>query len=594
MPTLLPSPVFRWFVPAQNGTGLVPAAGYKAKFYSAGTTTPKAIYDVDGTIYPSPSHIATLNSEGYAGIKLGPGSYKLVVTTAADAEVYTQDNINGDGSFGTGFVETVQPTAVAPTFGPNGLAALDTGTNRFTWCAGYWEVGDGGHGFFWNETSADADNGGYIIASSFDPTKRWFRIPDEDGAVRAASFGYIGTKTGNLTDELQSACSYAYSYGYKLLIGPGNVATVGTESPTLSIYAPEFYLEPGSMFTSNGTMTTVLFNGIVTGSREQHFSGCGYAFETNQEDDHPEWVGGFPTGSAAGNATAFALWLASDAGAYTLPPGDWEWSGSSAAFPYPTVPFTMLGSINPTSGENIPTGYYGTDTSRIRANQILLTSGPTITGIGGDAVVVGDVVVTGGMSATESISTDSHVNADGDVSAGLGASGRLTGRVGVSSQRYVAAGMGYVNITPANTSGTSPEVLATISILANALQNAGDRLEIKAKGYFQGASAQGKAIWLKIGALAITDSAEFGSMEDGEFHMECEILLTAPGTAAITNRLFWRDVFTSTTGFAMSYNASTVSVDFTANQSLTLNAQALVSGTIYFRSMSIDSFPAYA
>jgi hypothetical protein len=73
----------------ENGT---PYAGGKIYTYEAGTTTPKDTYsDYDGLV-PHANPII-LDSAGRATIRLGEGAYKFVVTNAADAAVWTQDNI---------------------------------------------------------------------------------------------------------------------------------------------------------------------------------------------------------------------------------------------------------------------------------------------------------------------------------------------------------------------------------------------------------------------------------------------------------------------------------------------------------------------
>lgn len=269
MSVLMPSPVFRWFVFA--GSNLVPAAGYKVNFFAGGTSispgNAKTIYtDTFNTPYPSPSNQAVLDSEGKAQIYLGSGLYLMQITDPLGSQVYTEDYIQGGGNFGTGFVDVVNNLSGSY---PNNLPACDTNANRYTWVAGYYAPGDGGNGFFMNQTSGQADDGGYCIASTFDTNKKWFLIPNEIGIVNAAAFGCIPSNTVNRTSNLIAADAYALTQGAQLVIAT-NVDSDLTEEDTDIILNGTVTLTSGVQiirgnprFTSNGGSATLKFNRLV-------------------------------------------------------------------------------------------------------------------------------------------------------------------------------------------------------------------------------------------------------------------------------------------------------------------------------------------
>lgn len=597
MPVLMPSPVFRWFVPAQDGSGLVPAEGYKAKFYSAGTATPKTIYDPDGTPYPSPSNVATLNAEGYADIWLGSGGYKLVVTDPDDAEVYTLDNIFGEGNFTSGFVDTVIATDDPPT---NGLAQVDTSANRFTWCAGYWQKGDGGHGFFWNETSSAPDDGGYVIASTFDTTKRWYRVPDEDGAVRAASFGYIGTIADNFVDNLLAACAYCQSYNKTLKIGAGSNAYLDYPYADLSLYAPQIVLEAGSMLTGAGSLTTIHFQGKVSGTREPHWQNADAVMELEQVSDSPEWFG---ASTASDNTAAFGKWFASqpNGGTFILPPGTWPYSNTTS-FPYPTIPFILYGTIDATTGSDIPPGEYWPDASRVRLNQILfkdgqtLTSGSSSVGLDGDLAVDGDVSATGSLSAVGQVLATGSVISDSSIGAGAGAGGgSFYAKAGTSSSNYRMGGQLSYWYDPSgiSTSGTSETDLKSYTLPANAMGTAGDRIVVRGHGVVSGsATGRSRRFRLLVGASEFQDITVAGS-SFAYWEVEAIFYYIDSSTLGASVRLM-----TDLTGLDVgSRGPSTVQVSahaltFTTTNVIQFKATANVSGAVTQHAMFVDYYPA--
>lgn len=86
--TLIPSPKFA--PPDNNGN---PLPGGKLTCYLAGTTTLQNTYSDSGLTTPNANPVI-LDSSGRATIYLTPGaSYKFVLTTSADAAVWTQDNV---------------------------------------------------------------------------------------------------------------------------------------------------------------------------------------------------------------------------------------------------------------------------------------------------------------------------------------------------------------------------------------------------------------------------------------------------------------------------------------------------------------------
>lgn len=97
MARISPTPKFRAL--DSNGD---PLAGGKLYTYEAGTTTPKTTYtdNSEGTANANP---VILDSDGYANVWLGAGSYKFVLDDANDVNIYTVDNIEGDAATSTSY-----------------------------------------------------------------------------------------------------------------------------------------------------------------------------------------------------------------------------------------------------------------------------------------------------------------------------------------------------------------------------------------------------------------------------------------------------------------------------------------------------------
>jgi len=92
MATIAPQPKLQFF--DANGDPLV---GGKLYSYIAGTTTPQATY-TDESGATANTNPVILDSRGEASVWFGAGTYKLKLTTAADVDVWTVDNIGSDVS----------------------------------------------------------------------------------------------------------------------------------------------------------------------------------------------------------------------------------------------------------------------------------------------------------------------------------------------------------------------------------------------------------------------------------------------------------------------------------------------------------------
>jgi hypothetical protein len=98
--TISPDPRLQFF--ANDGSFLV---GGKLYTYAAGTTTPLATYTTSTGLIANTNPVI-LDSRGEASVWLTSSKYKFVLKTAADVEVWTQDQLQGyanaDGSNATG------------------------------------------------------------------------------------------------------------------------------------------------------------------------------------------------------------------------------------------------------------------------------------------------------------------------------------------------------------------------------------------------------------------------------------------------------------------------------------------------------------
>lgn len=88
MATLTPSVKQQFF--DANGD---PLSGGKLYTYAAGTTTPLATYTDSGAGTPNTNPIV-LNSRGEANVWLGSAAYKFKLTTSAEVEIWTVDNVS--------------------------------------------------------------------------------------------------------------------------------------------------------------------------------------------------------------------------------------------------------------------------------------------------------------------------------------------------------------------------------------------------------------------------------------------------------------------------------------------------------------------
>lgn len=493
-----------------NQIGLRPNIGGTVTFSAAGTTNAQAVFtDPQLTVpYPSHSNVVSLNSWGYAVIYLSPIAYKYVEADSFGNPVFYQDNFNGGTSFGsTGFADNIAD-----------LKLVDTNTDEFIYVAGYYTPGDGGEGSFYNKTSSTADDGGYAIQSTFDPSKVWFRIPDEDGNVRAASFGFIPSNAGDQTAQLMAADAYAASIFARLLIQGGGAATVNTMT-FVSRYVSH---AANGVFNSAATLK---FNGTYEADSEEKFGPLVTVVFSTSQVSYATWFG-FNTASPD-NTTVAARWVAAGGGTLILPPDAWNYANPTT-FPWPQVPVILQGTLVGTS-VTYPVGLRLPDLSNIRLNKIILQNGIILgnfstTGfqVNGDFNVTGNQTVVGSILA-QIISSNTTLNAQTNVIAGLnveagtnGSGGYLLAQAGVGSQYFKASGrfppvLGAGNTTiPANTLiaiGDSLSCVITGSIISGTsilnVQVAFGSLNLSSGPLFAGLKS-GAAHWVAIVNIRVT------------------------------------------------------------------------------------------
>lgn len=480
------SGMFQPVVLDSNGR-VIPAAGYKAKFYEAGTDIPKAIYtDPENLVpYPTPSNIAYLDATGKSLIYLGIGGYKLVLTDPNDVPVagYTIDNIVGNGAFGTGFVNSFED-----------LKDVNTTIFPYVYIGGYYESGDGGHGMFYNKASVTPSDGGYVQDSDFDPTKKWFRIPDENGAVRSASFGAIGTATA-MTNEMLAASAYANTNNLSLLVNrPVKLGTM-----TMLPRWVEFVLN--AKIVPDGT-ATVTFRGVVSAPDWHIFDTTGGTLNvvfSDQQVSNPYWFGAAPSTSywavnAANNAAAFARWLAAGGGFFVLPPGNWPHAGVFT--PSNTKPTRFDGQILDGAGpvvqvyrgQNYPGAYSMIRVGRVATRTVTLDNNTTLYGSGAYTIVAGGAL---------------NVTGDLDIQGGV-----AKGRMGTGTASYRIGGVigGYASSGTGAPFGSDAYAnVFSMPIPAGSVSENGDAIDLYVAGSAYGnfSSAYG-FVGITLGGVSVT------------------------------------------------------------------------------------------
>jgi len=120
---LSPLPKMQFF-----STAGVPLVGGKLYTYAAGTTTPLATYTSQSGATANTNPII-LDSRGEANVWLSSAAYKLKLTTPADVEIWTVDNVGSGELFGTSqFLSSVS--------GSDTITAIVTSPNFTAYAAG--------------------------------------------------------------------------------------------------------------------------------------------------------------------------------------------------------------------------------------------------------------------------------------------------------------------------------------------------------------------------------------------------------------------------------------------------------------------------
>lgn len=121
---LAPQGPFRAF--DDNGD---PCASCKLYTYEAGTSTPKTTYTTQTAATPN-ANPTILDSDGYAHVWMGDGSYKFILKDASDATIWTLDNLSGSeiGGFGDEVVALSSSTSITTAYENNLIVATSSPT----------------------------------------------------------------------------------------------------------------------------------------------------------------------------------------------------------------------------------------------------------------------------------------------------------------------------------------------------------------------------------------------------------------------------------------------------------------------------------
>ena len=218
MANLFELPRALWIDSAGN-----PLSGGKLYFYEAGTSTALDTYS-DNALTSANANPVVANASGYWGaIYLKAQSYKVILKTSADVEVWSQDNVHGSPNV----AGTTNILHVATIAAMTALAKSQLSANQQIVVGGYTAIADGGGGtFYWHSGSSTTADEGTVFAADEGGTGRWKRI--FSGPINVRWFGATGDGVTNDTDAIQDAIDYCYTNNSGEVFIPAGTYSVTT------------------------------------------------------------------------------------------------------------------------------------------------------------------------------------------------------------------------------------------------------------------------------------------------------------------------------------------------------------------------------
>ena len=195
MAAISPIPKLQFF--DANGA---PLSGGKLYTYLAGSSTPLATF-TDSTGATSNTNPVILDSRGEAAVWLSTYQYKFVLKSAADAAIYTVDNITGvSGSYTNGAFQMQRFTATAgQTLFTLTTAYIQGAVNLIVYTNGKKESVT----LDYTETSTTSFT--FLVGKSVgDIVEAYIGIGVTANAMDSSSVGYIPAGTGNVPTNVQT------------------------------------------------------------------------------------------------------------------------------------------------------------------------------------------------------------------------------------------------------------------------------------------------------------------------------------------------------------------------------------------------------
>tara|TARA_R110000868_G_scaffold112527_2_gene302981 strand:+ start:9785 stop:12358 length:2574 start_codon:yes stop_codon:yes gene_type:complete len=206
----------------------------RVSFYEAGTTTLKTIYTDSENSIPTPNPFL-LDAEGYVvdgGVWMGAGKYKMKLEKALVippdiledgdfSELWTIDNIVGSTQLNSGELSTVVVGTISD------LRGLTAGEYSLVYVAGYWEVNDGGGGWFnYDSNGFETDNGGTIISPNGSPQFGRYYRNLENWETSVQYFGATSTATSVVDAYVQNCLTWCLANA-QTMVFPSDEYTFG-------------------------------------------------------------------------------------------------------------------------------------------------------------------------------------------------------------------------------------------------------------------------------------------------------------------------------------------------------------------------------